>query len=170
MIKCFGGKCQCCGYNACDTALEFHHLKPETKEIALSTTAYSWDRTVKELKKCIMVCANCHREIHEGIREIDTEKQYFNEELALNSNPSVNKSDLYDTCPVCGKPKLRSNKYCSKQCTGKVNNNITYDWSKYDLVDLIDNNQMTKSQIAKELGCTWQAVDKRYKKLKKNNY
>ena len=32
MLKGFGNKCQICGYNKCDSALEFHHLDPSQKE------------------------------------------------------------------------------------------------------------------------------------------
>ena len=69
-----GGKCIICGYNRCIAALEFHHLNPEEKDfsIAATGTTKSWERIKKELDKCICVCANCHREIHNGI--ISTEK------------------------------------------------------------------------------------------------
>lgn len=65
-----GGSCQECGYNKCTAALEFHHLDPNEKDFALSSRGHSrsWDRVKAELDKCIMVCANCHREIHEMIR------------------------------------------------------------------------------------------------------
>jgi len=66
-----GGKCAVCGYNNCNSALEFHHKSPEDKEMNLSShkmARRSWDIVKKELDKCIMLCANCHREIHENIR------------------------------------------------------------------------------------------------------
>jgi len=48
--------------------LEFHHLNPEEKEINFgSNTNLGWGAVKEELKKCILVCANCHREIHYGI-------------------------------------------------------------------------------------------------------
>jgi hypothetical protein len=60
-----GGKCCKCGYNKCDAALEFHHLDPFSKDITPSKTLNrSWDNCKKELDKCILVCSNCHREIH----------------------------------------------------------------------------------------------------------
>lgn len=66
-----GGKCQLCGYNKCNTALEFHHLNPHEKDFGISKyTNLKWDSVVSEVDKCVMVCANCHREIHSGLRNI----------------------------------------------------------------------------------------------------
>lgn len=61
-----GGKCSKCGYDECMGALEFHHLDPSKKDFGLSVRGItrSWDKIKKELDKCILVCANCHREIH----------------------------------------------------------------------------------------------------------
>ncbi len=64
-IKILGGKCCRCGYNKCIDALEFHHLNPEEKEFKLgSGNTMSWQDYKKELLKCILVCSNCHKEIH----------------------------------------------------------------------------------------------------------
>lgn len=67
-----GGKCECCGYNSCIDALEFHHLDPSEKDFGISKNGdtRSWIRVKEELDKCILVCSNCHREIHAGIRPI----------------------------------------------------------------------------------------------------
>jgi len=64
-----GGKCIFCGYNKCIDALEFHHLDSKKKDFGLSARGLtrSWKRIQKELDKCILVCANCHRELHAGI-------------------------------------------------------------------------------------------------------
>ena len=67
-VNKMGGKCNICGYNKCLTALEFHHLDPTKKDFTPSKNMnMSWDKIEKELEKCILVCSNCHREIHEGI-------------------------------------------------------------------------------------------------------
>lgn len=67
-----GNKCQICGYDKCKKALEFHHLDPNVKEFGISYKGYtrSWNQVKEELDKCILVCANCHREIHAGITKI----------------------------------------------------------------------------------------------------
>lgn len=65
-IEYKGGKCERCGYNRCIEALEFHHLNPEEKDFQFSGNGNckSWNTVKKELDKCILVCSNCHREIH----------------------------------------------------------------------------------------------------------
>lgn len=49
-------------------ALDFHHINENTKEFDLSTRGLtrSWERIRNEIEKCLLVCANCHREIHGG--------------------------------------------------------------------------------------------------------
>ena len=70
-----GNKCQCCGYNKYAGALEFHHINPNEKDFGISTKGYtrSWENNKKELDKCVLVCSNCHREIHGGIIPCPTE-------------------------------------------------------------------------------------------------
>ncbi len=62
----FGNKCSKCGYNRCIEALEFHHIDSVNKEFTLSKMFQnkSWNLIEKELAKCILLCANCHREVH----------------------------------------------------------------------------------------------------------
>jgi 5-methylcytosine-specific restriction endonuclease McrA len=71
-IEYKGGVCQECGYHKCIGALEFHHLDPNEKDFGISAKGVtrSWEKVKKELDKCILVCSNCHREIHAGVREI----------------------------------------------------------------------------------------------------
>ena len=61
-----GGKCCKCGYNKCIGALEFHHTEPGHKDFGISRngSTRSWKKVKKEIDKCILVCANCHREIN----------------------------------------------------------------------------------------------------------
>lgn len=64
-----GGACLTCGYNKCMRALEFHHLDPSQKELKISDhTLKAWSKILAELDKCVLLCAVCHVEVHEGIR------------------------------------------------------------------------------------------------------
>lgn len=63
-----GGKCVKCGYEKCNQALEFHHINPIEKDFSIAGNYnISWERIKCELDKCILVCSNCHKEIHAGI-------------------------------------------------------------------------------------------------------
>jgi len=70
-VKYKGGCCKKCGYDKCIGALEFHHLDPTQKDFGISQkgTTRSWEKIKIELDKCIMVCSNCHREIHEDLNK-----------------------------------------------------------------------------------------------------
>ena len=69
MVDYKGSCCQICGYDSYIGALEFHHMNPKQKDFNLSNLKrYSFNNIVKsELDKCVLVCANCHREIHAKI-------------------------------------------------------------------------------------------------------
>lgn len=60
-----GGKCSVCGYFKCSAALDFHHIDKRQKDFSISRyKVFSWDKIKSELDKCVLMCANCHREIH----------------------------------------------------------------------------------------------------------
>ena len=65
-VEYLGGKCSTCGYNKCIEALDFHHRDSSVKEfgIAAKGNTRSWESVKQELNKCILLCANCHREHH----------------------------------------------------------------------------------------------------------
>ena len=66
-----GNKCKYCGYDRCIEALEFHHINPDEKDFSISdrNIKLDWEEIKKELDKCVLVCSNCHREIHAGYLE-----------------------------------------------------------------------------------------------------
>ncbi|HVG21805.1 MAG TPA: HNH endonuclease signature motif containing protein [Blastocatellia bacterium] len=63
-----GGCRQICSYDRCFEALEFHHLDPTQKDFGISKKGYtrSWEKVKNEIDKCLLLCANCHREFHAG--------------------------------------------------------------------------------------------------------
>lgn len=66
LIEAAGGKCVRCGYDKCQSALEFHHRDREDKSFTISMKQYlALDKCLEEIKKCDLVCANCHAEIED---------------------------------------------------------------------------------------------------------
>lgn len=64
LVEYKGGKCEICGYDRCIKAMDFHHRNPKEKEFALTYMNRKWEALVNEVDKCILVCSNCHKEIH----------------------------------------------------------------------------------------------------------
>lgn len=80
-IEYKGGKCQICSYGKYQGALDLHHLDPNSKSFGIGDKGYtrSWDRVKTELDKCILVCANCHRELEAGVTQPPEVIQVANE-------------------------------------------------------------------------------------------
>lgn len=64
-----GGRCIKCGYDKYIGALEFHHIDPTQKDFTISNKGktISLENLKKEVDKCVLVCSNCHREIHGNV-------------------------------------------------------------------------------------------------------
>lgn len=68
LVKYKGGKCAICGYNKYYGAFDLHHTGDSPKSFGLSYKGLtrSWEKTKKEADKCVLLCSNCHREVHGG--------------------------------------------------------------------------------------------------------
>ncbi|HSD17513.1 MAG TPA: hypothetical protein VLC71_09705 [Thermomonas sp.] len=67
LIVACGGKCNRCGYARNLAALAWHHLDPALKTFNLDVRSLSnrnREAIDDELRKCILLCANCHAETH----------------------------------------------------------------------------------------------------------
>ena len=73
VIEYKGGSCVVCAYSKFAGALDLHHLDESMKEFGLGMRGVtrSWEKIKTEADKCVLVCANCHREIHGGIINLD---------------------------------------------------------------------------------------------------
>ena len=120
LIIKMGGECSKCGYKKNVAALEFHHIDPSQKKFPLDSrhlSNTSMDKILEESEKCILLCSNCHKEIHYPSQEMD----------ALSSTVLTNKSlfspkKKMSICPVCQKefPYERGKIFCSKECREKA--------------------------------------------------
>jgi hypothetical protein len=71
LVDSFGGACVICGYSNYIGALEFHHRDPKLKEFGLgSYRGVNFDKAYEEAKKCVLLCSNCHKEVHAGLVDI----------------------------------------------------------------------------------------------------
>lgn len=63
-----GGECVLCGFDGSQAALQFHHLDPTTKSFHISSQGVtrSIERAREEVRKCILLCANCHAAVECG--------------------------------------------------------------------------------------------------------
>ena len=159
IIDAFGGSCCICGYSRCNSALELHHLDPDIKEFgfgSIRASAKSWNRLCAELRKCVLVCANCHREIHDEAAVVPDKAKRFDEKYA-----DYKLEDYFDECPVCGNSKSKNNVTCSYNCAAKLSRKV--DWDSIDLQKLM--NEYSNVQIGRMLGVSDKAVHKRAKKL-----
>lgn len=65
-----GGCCCICGYDRSIVALQFHHLDPTQKVIAISGRCLAIDTLREEVSKCVLLCSNCHAEVEAGLAAV----------------------------------------------------------------------------------------------------
>ena len=72
LVREAGGACRLCGYSRYAGALQFHHVDPAEKAFALSSRglARSLAKAREEVRKCVLLCANCHAEVEAGLATI----------------------------------------------------------------------------------------------------
>jgi len=159
IIDSMGGCCQICGYNKCESALALHHIDPDKKELsfgAIRSNPKNWSSIVEELKKCILLCHNCHSEIHSNMVELPKVYKVFDEGFT-----EYKQTKDVDLCPVCGKDKFVSSKYCSLSCSSR--SKFRVDWDNIDLLKLLENDTIVN--VAEKLNISDTAVRKRLKKI-----
>lgn len=159
--EAFGSKCGICSYNKCLRALEFHHLDPNKKDFSIGSwrIVSKWSRLVEEVEKCVLVCSNCHREVHDGITFIHNEIQKFDPKF---KEYIEEKHTNYNSCETCGSIKSNLNRFCSIKCSSKFK--IKGNWDLIDLSKLL-KQKMTYSEIGRVVGVSGTSVKKRAKKM-----
>ncbi len=75
LVKAAGSRCAICGYHTNLAALVFHHTDSAVKDFKLDMRSLSnrkLEPVLKEIEKCILVCANCHAELHNPHLNLDS--------------------------------------------------------------------------------------------------
>ena len=193
MVDIMGGKCVCCGYTNCLGALDFHHIDDAQKSFSLGSIRArpkSWDIVVAELKKCVLVCCRCHREITAGILNVDGIQSSFDDKYVDYKSAfgvvgeNERKFRTQKKCQVCHNEFLVSNgnqKYCSLKCSKQskishimgISNGITgkahipikqkIRWPGSDQL-LEAAKEIGYEAVGRKLGVTGASVKKRLKK------
>lgn len=127
LVNCLGGKCSRCGYDKSLSALEFHHRNPLEKSFALDSRSIASKRMetlMEEIKKCDLLCSNCHKEIHYAhLNKENIENTLNGYKIDILQKKSPQHKSKY-ICEYCGKPfKAVTNKhFCCEECRIKSKN------------------------------------------------
>lgn len=157
-VYVLGGKCQICGYNKCQQALEFHHINPDEKSFTIQENCNrSWETVNSEIQKCALLCANCHREVHSGLIDSPQHSPYDETRAEEISNLIEDlKTHKVSYCKECGVEVYRGNDRCPS-CAAKSKRK-TERPSREELKKLIRTESFVS--IAKQFGVTDNAVRK----------
>jgi hypothetical protein len=179
MIESLGGKCSICGYDKCINSLCFHHVNPDEKSFILGGLrgfSRKWETIVKEIRKCVLLCLNCHGEVHANLTVLPKNIKRFDESFAnykdniitfVTSDGVEHKKyeGNINKCPICDGMKSKDQKTCSMVCYDKklqLNSrykNVTDD----EMKSLIEKNSL--SAVGRMFGVNGNSIKKRCKKI-----
>lgn len=167
-VNMLGGCCSMCGYDKNLAALDFHHIDSNTKSIKLDKRSLSNNNIellTKEAEKCILLCANCHRELHNNGMDIETISKDVEVGKQIIKYSSIRNVDTYLTkrskkeniCPKCGSIiSCNKAKLCSK-CSHESHRKVERP-SKEVLIEDIKTLSMIK--VGKKYGVSDNAIRK----------
>lgn len=144
LIELKGGKCSRCPYDKqIPAAYDFHHEDPTQKDFQIGGKSWSFERLKEEAEKCVLVCKNCHSEIHYDLSQSSRQAR-------LEAVQAVRLEEI--ACAACGlnfKPDNSQRKYCSINCTKIAQRKVKERPTKEVLEQEIQTN-------------TWVALGKKY--------
>lgn len=166
LIEAFGGCCGVCGYNRCEWNLAFHHLDPGVKEKGFGHyQSLAWAKIVAEIRKCVMLCHNCHGEVHARLIVDLSDCRRFDEKYSVYSRALsgmregasvVIVANPQKPCLRCGRPLIKQQrKFCSWECAHASRREA----SQVDVIKLVDLLQTGScEQAAAEFGVTGKTI------------
>lgn len=156
LVSLFGGRCCICGFDAFQEALEFHHVNPQNKSFGLTDSnavTKALESQLEEARKCVLLCANCHRGVHAGYLELPLGAELsFNEERAQELIKEKQKK-IY-RCERCGAEITHKAKLCV-ECASLVSRKVDRP-SRDELKNLIREKPFT--HIAKDYSVSDNAI------------
>lgn len=153
-IKYKGGCCIVCGYDRCVSALSFHHLDPKTKDFGISGKTMSWNRVQLELAKCVLLCHNCHAEVHS---EVVSLSEHLHKDVIIPDQPILKKR----MCVDCNFPLKNYSKRCLP-CSRKKS--LKIQWPPYE--ELRSSAiELGYEALGRKLGVSGNAIRKRLRTM-----
>lgn len=120
IVYTMGGKCALCGYDKNVYALDMHHIDPKEKDFNIADTNkyHTWEELSTEMQKCILLCANCHREVHYSLNQgnkLELRTSYNQERSNEIRNIIIQeKTKIKHFCLDCGNEISRWGQRCQK--------------------------------------------------------
>lgn len=146
-IQYKGGKCIICGYKRCNRALVFHHLDPKYKQFGIANNGLcrSWDKVKKELDKCVLLCSNCHNEVHSNLINMEDYVQQIY--ICTNDKNTFQNTNKYEAISLFDEELLKQSHFFKrirqrpatyelfKKEFEELNNNYSAMARKYNVSD-----------------------------------
>ena len=158
LVSLFGGRCCICGFDVFQEALEFHHINPQNKSFGLTDSnavTKALESQLEEARKCVLLCANCHRGVHAGYLELPLGVELsFNEERARELIEEKQRK-IY-RCERCGAEITHKAKLCV-ECASLASRKVDRP-SRDELKNLIREKPFT--HIAKDYSVSDNAIRK----------
>lgn len=143
LVNCFGDACAICKLKYDFPVYDFHHVDPLQKDFGLTARIRAWDTIIREAVKCVLLCSNCHRKVHNGLASVPKDAPRFD----LSRLPSDEIS--IKLCPICQTSINPENVTCSKKCSALFRSKR--DWSMVNFKGLLEVHK-NSYQIAMVLG------------------
>ncbi len=130
-VEYLGGHCSNCHQKFPNSAFDFHHFDPTKKDSEMSRKMlrYSWNTIKKELSKCILLCKNCHAELHNNNGKKDN---FGNRHVLKWKKREI--EYLGGKCEICGYNKSTTGLCFHHKDATKKEYNISamwrYGWEK----------------------------------------
>jgi hypothetical protein len=157
-VLLLGGACNHCGYARNLACLDFHHVDPKQKEYSWQKMVKRpWNEVIRELKKCMLLCKNCHGEVHNpALWQENVDASKANRNLDKDKVPSYGTLAATGICPTCGED-VYGTKYCSTKCSHVSQRRV--EWPSREQLGL-ELTQLTWTAIGRKYGVSDNAVRK----------
>ena len=156
LVQAMGEQCVLCGYSRCNASIHLHHLDSETKDhtvAQLLRNPRKIELIIEEAKKCVLLCANCHGEVHAGLVKVNCNPIFDESIFSKPIKPTF-------SCKQCGTP-TNNLKDCSRECIGKSKEKIKWP-DPTTVLNMVEESNFT--QTGDQLGVSDNAVRKYLKK------